>query len=68
MTTGRSSKIVPHLWSPREAEEAARFYAAIFLDSHVDRVVSLTAEACGWLRDRLDIAALQAAYDDRTRQ
>ena len=33
-------KIVPHLWYTKEAEEAARFYAAVFPDSHVDRVKS----------------------------
>jgi len=34
-------KITPHLWYAKEAEEAARFYAAIFPDSHVDRVTAL---------------------------
>jgi predicted 3-demethylubiquinone-9 3-methyltransferase (glyoxalase superfamily) len=37
-------KIVPHLWYTEEAEEAARFYAAVFPDSHVDRVTSLPAD------------------------
>lgn len=38
-------KIVPHLWYAREAEEAARFYAGIFPDSHVDRVTALPADS-----------------------
>ena len=38
-------KIVPRLWYTREAEEAARFYAAVFPDSHVDRVTSLPADS-----------------------
>ena len=38
-------KIVPHLWYAKGAEEAARFYAAIFPDSHVDRVTSLPADS-----------------------
>jgi len=32
-----SSKIFPHLWYAKEAEEAAAFYASIFPDSRVDR-------------------------------
>jgi predicted 3-demethylubiquinone-9 3-methyltransferase (glyoxalase superfamily) len=31
-------KMVPHLWFPREVEEAARFYASIIPDSSVDSV------------------------------
>ena len=38
-------KIVPHLWYTKEAEEAARFYSAVFPDSHVDRVTSLPADS-----------------------
>ncbi|HEY3456116.1 MAG TPA: VOC family protein [Bryobacteraceae bacterium] len=38
------SKIVPHLWYAREAEEAARFYASIFPDSRVDRVTGVANE------------------------
>src|SRR5687768_645977 len=38
-------KIVPHLWYAKEAEEAARFYARIFPDSHVDRVTTLPADS-----------------------
>lgn len=40
-----SSKIFPHLWYAKEAEEAARFYASIFPDSRVDRVTSLWSES-----------------------
>lgn len=38
-------KIVPHLWYTSEAEEAARFYAAIFPDSRVDSVTELPADS-----------------------
>jgi predicted 3-demethylubiquinone-9 3-methyltransferase (glyoxalase superfamily) len=38
-------KIVPHLWFTKEAEEAARFYASVFPDSRVDRVVPLQANS-----------------------
>jgi predicted 3-demethylubiquinone-9 3-methyltransferase (glyoxalase superfamily) len=37
-------KIYPHLWYAKEAEEAAKFYAAIFPDSRVDRVTPIMAE------------------------
>jgi len=40
-----SSKIFPHLWYAKEAEEAARFYASIFPDSRVDRVTALMSES-----------------------
>jgi predicted 3-demethylubiquinone-9 3-methyltransferase (glyoxalase superfamily) len=39
-----TAKLVPHLWYSKEAEEAARFYASIFPDSHVDRVTALPAD------------------------
>jgi predicted 3-demethylubiquinone-9 3-methyltransferase (glyoxalase superfamily) len=35
------TKIFPHLWYAKEAEEAARFYASVFPDSRVDRVTTL---------------------------
>jgi predicted 3-demethylubiquinone-9 3-methyltransferase (glyoxalase superfamily) len=41
----RLQKITPFLWYAKEAEEAARLYASIFPDSHVDRVVSMPAES-----------------------
>lgn len=45
MATSRIQKIVPHLWYNKEAAEAARFYAAVFPDSRVDRVTVLEAES-----------------------
>ena len=45
MTKPQTQKIVPHLWYTKEAEEAARFYATVFPDSHVDRVTSLPADS-----------------------
>jgi len=38
-------KISPFLWYAREAEEAARFYCAVFPDSRVDRVVAMPSES-----------------------
>ena len=45
MSRSPVQKIVPHLWYAKEAEEAARFYASLFPDSRVDRVVSMPAES-----------------------
>ena len=45
MSKPPSQKIFPHLWYVKEAEEAARFYASIFPDSRVDRVVALPVES-----------------------
>ncbi len=39
------TKICPFLWYANEAEEAARFYASIFPDSHVDHVASLQSDS-----------------------
>ena len=39
------TKIFPFLWYAKEAEEAAKFYASIFPDSRVDRVVSMQSES-----------------------
>ena len=39
------TKIFPHLWYAKEAEEAARFYASIFPDSRVDHVAALQSES-----------------------
>jgi predicted 3-demethylubiquinone-9 3-methyltransferase (glyoxalase superfamily) len=39
------SRITPHLWYAKEAEEAARFYVSIFPDSRIDRVTGLAAES-----------------------
>jgi predicted 3-demethylubiquinone-9 3-methyltransferase (glyoxalase superfamily) len=38
------AKIYTHLWYAQDAEEAARFYASIFSDSHVDQVWSLPSD------------------------
>ena len=38
------SKIFPHLWYTKEAEAAAKFYASIFPNSKVDRVITVPAE------------------------
>jgi predicted 3-demethylubiquinone-9 3-methyltransferase (glyoxalase superfamily) len=40
-----STKIFPFLWYATKAEEAARFYASIFPDSRVDRVVAMQSES-----------------------
>ena len=45
MASGARSKIFPHLWYAKEAEEAARFYASIFPDSRVDRVTAMMSES-----------------------
>jgi predicted 3-demethylubiquinone-9 3-methyltransferase (glyoxalase superfamily) len=39
------AKIVPHLWFPERAAEAAEFYASLFPDSRVDSVTTLPADA-----------------------
>ncbi len=44
MATIAHQKIVPHLWFPERAAEAARFYASIFPDSHVDLVTTIPTE------------------------
>ena len=44
MALKRSSKIFPHFWYAKEAEEAAAFYASIFPDSRVDRVTPLLSD------------------------
>ncbi len=38
-------KITPFLWYAKEAEEAAEFYAAIFPNSRVNRVVAMPSES-----------------------
>jgi predicted 3-demethylubiquinone-9 3-methyltransferase (glyoxalase superfamily) len=45
MTAKARTKIFTHLWYAKEAEEAARFYASVFPDSHVDNVTSLQSES-----------------------
>jgi predicted 3-demethylubiquinone-9 3-methyltransferase (glyoxalase superfamily) len=39
------SRIIPHLWYSDKAEEAARFYASVLPNSHVDFVSTLPAES-----------------------
>jgi predicted 3-demethylubiquinone-9 3-methyltransferase (glyoxalase superfamily) len=39
------NKIVPHLWFPEKAEEAARFYASIIPNSHVDSVTTMPTDS-----------------------
>src|SRR5258707_9490186 len=45
MALKRSSKIFPHLWYAKEAEEAGAFYASIFPDSRVERVTQLLSDS-----------------------
>lgn len=47
MSQIKPPRIVPHLWYTKEAEEAARFYASVFPDSRVDRVVELPVNSPG---------------------
>jgi predicted 3-demethylubiquinone-9 3-methyltransferase (glyoxalase superfamily) len=44
-TATATAKIVPHLWFDDNAVEAARFYATLFPDSHVDTVTALPADS-----------------------
>ena len=44
MASRRGDKIFPHFWYVTEAEDAARFYASIFPDSRVERVVPLPVD------------------------
>lgn len=45
MAISGKAKIYPHFWYATEAEEAARFYASIFPDSHVDKVTAVQTES-----------------------
>lgn len=44
-TQAETQKILPFLWYAKDADEAARFYASIFPDSHVDRVSAMPADS-----------------------
>lgn len=44
MAIRRGDKIFPSIWYVTEAEDAARFYASIFPDSKVERVVPLPVD------------------------
>jgi predicted 3-demethylubiquinone-9 3-methyltransferase (glyoxalase superfamily) len=39
--------ISPCLWFDRQAEEAAKFYTSIFLDSHIDRMLRASVDTPG---------------------
>src|SRR5262245_39390631 len=41
MASKEKGKIFPHFWYAKDAEEAAKFYAATFPNSRVDNVTSL---------------------------
>ena len=41
----QTKSIVPFLWFAKDAEEATRFYASIFPNSHVDRVITMPADS-----------------------
>ena len=43
MPTNALTRIVPHLWYIKEAEQAAKFYTKIFPKSRIDRVWSLAS-------------------------
>jgi predicted 3-demethylubiquinone-9 3-methyltransferase (glyoxalase superfamily) len=45
MPTRASTRIVPHLWYIKEAEEAARFYTKTFPRSRIQRVWALASES-----------------------
>jgi predicted 3-demethylubiquinone-9 3-methyltransferase (glyoxalase superfamily) len=45
MAAKQRTKIHTHLWYAKEAEEAANFYASIFPDSRVERVLALPSES-----------------------
>ena len=44
MATIAKQKIVPHLWFPEKAAEAARFYASLFPHSGVDSVTTIPGD------------------------
>jgi predicted 3-demethylubiquinone-9 3-methyltransferase (glyoxalase superfamily) len=45
MAAPERTKIFPFLWYAKEAEEAAKFYASVFPNSRVDRVVTMQSES-----------------------
>lgn len=45
MAIKNSPKIFPFLWYAKEAEQAAKYYASIFPNSHVDRVTTMQSES-----------------------
>ncbi len=45
MPTRALTRIVPHLWYVKEAEQAARFYTKLFPKSRIDRVWQLASDS-----------------------
>ena len=45
MAAPERAKIYPFFWYAKEAEEAAKFYASVFPNSRVDRVVTMQSES-----------------------
>jgi predicted 3-demethylubiquinone-9 3-methyltransferase (glyoxalase superfamily) len=45
MPTVRSSKIVPHLWFPKNAKEAVSFYVSLLPDSRIDSETTIPSES-----------------------
>ena len=45
MAAPERTKIFPFFWFAKEAEEAAKFYASVFPNSRVDRVVTMHSES-----------------------
>jgi predicted 3-demethylubiquinone-9 3-methyltransferase (glyoxalase superfamily) len=45
MAASERAKIYPFFWYAKEAEEAAKFYASVFPNSRVDRVVTMQSES-----------------------
>ena len=45
MAVSERAKIYPFFWYAKEAEEAAKFYASVFPNSRVDRVVTMQSES-----------------------
>ena len=45
MAAPERTKIYPFFWYAKEAEEAAKFYASVFPNSRVDRVVTMQSES-----------------------
>jgi predicted 3-demethylubiquinone-9 3-methyltransferase (glyoxalase superfamily) len=45
MAAPERTKIYPFFWYAKEAEEAAKFYASVFPNSRIDRVVTMQSES-----------------------
>jgi predicted 3-demethylubiquinone-9 3-methyltransferase (glyoxalase superfamily) len=45
MSQSSMQKVVPFLWFAKEAAEAARFYASVFPNSHVDSATPMNADS-----------------------